>query len=162
MRPRLTQLSLAVIIESTNIILVYCPPSRGLIFLHSRTVRKLELLPPIAGIDIRFALRKYIAIAIAPPLRGLIPALRHSVRIRCLLPPLRGLILHAASGQLLNGGTPSTLFHPPSTPPLCVPLPTFRSGEAASAIRKRLQKNIFDSTVAPPRKNDIMCMNEKN
>ena len=46
----------------------------------------------------------------------------------------------AASGQLLNGGAPSTLFHPPSTPPLCVPLPTFRSGEAASAIRKRLQK----------------------
>ena len=62
-----------------------------------------------------------------------------------LLPPLRGLIVHAASGQLLNGGAPSTLFHPPSTPPLCVPLPTFRSGEAASAIRKRLQIRLADA-----------------
>nr|DAN29302.1 MAG TPA: hypothetical protein [Bacteriophage sp.] len=60
--------------------------------------------------------------------------------LRFLLPPSRGLILHAASGQLLNGGAPSTILHPPSAPPLCVPLPTFHSGEAASAIRKRLQK----------------------
>ena len=55
-----------------------------------------------------------------------------------LLPPLRGLILHAASGQLHNGGAPST-------PPLCVPLPTFHSGEAASAIRKRLQIRLADA-----------------
>lgn len=79
----------------------------------------IGLLPPIAGIDIS---EKLLPVGVGP------------------IAPSRGLILRAASGQLLNGGAPSTLLHPPSTPLLCVPLPTFHSGEAASAIRKRLQK----------------------
>lgn len=141
MRPRLTQLSLAVIMESANIILVYCPPLRGLI----PVLRQCS----------------YRSLSIAPPLRGLIFHLGYFFHTVILLPPSRGLILHAASGQLLNGGAPSTLFHPPSTPPLCVPLPTFHSGEAASAIRKQLQKNIFDLTVALPRKDDTIYMNKE-
>lgn len=51
MRSRLTQLSLAVIMKSTNIILVYCPPSRGLILSNLQRLTSSSLLPPIAGID---------------------------------------------------------------------------------------------------------------
>lgn len=98
----------------------YCPPSRGLILSNLQRLTSSSLLPPIAGIDTLRAYPCAVKIAIAPPLRG--------------------LILHAASGQLLNSGAPSTILHPPSAPPLCVPLPTFHSGEVASAIRKRLQK----------------------
>ena len=82
-------------------------------------------MPPIAGIDM--------------------PELKAAKSICAIAPPSRGLILHAASGQLLNGGAPSAILHPPSTPPLCVPLPTFHSGEAASAIRKRLQIRLADA-----------------
>ena len=131
--------------ESTNIILVYCPPLRGLILNHFVVVHAVDLLPPIAGIDIYhlFAIQKSVAIA---PIAGIDTSFAALRAYKMpIAPPLRGLIVHAASGQLLNGGAPSTLFHPPSTPPLCVPLPTFLSGEAASAIRKRLQIRLADA-----------------
>lgn len=97
------------------------------------------IAPPIAGIDIIF-LKSSVTSATIAPIAGIdTRPSRAYVFLSIYCPPSRGLIF-AASGQLLNGGAPSTLFHPPSTPPLCVPLPTFRSGEAASAIRKRLRK----------------------
>lgn len=52
--------------ESTNIILVYCPPSRGLIHPCGLFEGFSLLLPPIAGIDTeRFVLFEVVH-AIAP------------------------------------------------------------------------------------------------
>ena len=70
MRPRLTQLSLAVIMELTNIILVYCPPLRGLMQQKTMRGEVLRLLPPIAGIDVdivRFAVNGDLL----PPIAGI-------------------------------------------------------------------------------------------
>lgn len=91
MRPRLTQLSLAVIMESTNIILVYCPPSRGLIPFEAEAVPHPVLLPPIAGIDTPPCgeIRRYRPIA--PPLRGLIFSVLFFHFYFSLLPPIAGI-----------------------------------------------------------------------
>lgn len=105
----------------------------------------LGLLPPIAGIDTPEFLLIFRNLAIAP-IAGIDTKISKAFLLSfTIAPPLWGLILHAASGQLLNGGAPSTLFHPPSTPSLCAPLATFFSGEAASAIRKRLQIRLADA-----------------
>lgn len=102
----------------------YCPPLRGLIYIIFRSCRHMFLLPPIAGIDTKISKAFLLSFTIAPPLRGLIACRERS----------------AAQQRRPFHTLPST-FH---TPP-CVPLPTFRSGEAASAIRKRLQIRLADA-----------------
>lgn len=58
--------------ESTNIILVYCPPLRGLIRYNIGYFACLLLLPPIAGIDNFNVYRLAEGVGYCPPLRGLI------------------------------------------------------------------------------------------
>lgn len=139
MRPRLTQLSLAVIMESTNIILVYCPPSRGLIFRNHCYVFHVVLLPPIAGIDTAVRILRSMPSTIAP-IAG-IDSMPRAVSCSTAAP------------------LPHSSIHLPH-PHFAFPSPP------SIQVRRLLRfendyKNIFDLTVAPSRKNDIMCMNEK-
>lgn len=172
MRPRLTQLSLAVIMESTNIILVYCPPSRGLIVMKIYRFLLFRLLPPIAGIDTYFILFRVVQLAYCPPSRGLIQVLMPKKLPSSLLPPIAGIDIDAvavlipsitiapiagidtpcrersAAQRRRPFHTPPSTFHTPSlrSPPH---FPFRRGGFCDS---KTITKNIFDLTVAPPPK----------
>ena len=78
-----------------------------------------------------------------------------------LLPPIAGIDTpcreRSAAQQRRPFHNPPSTFRTPSlrSPPH---LPFRRGGFCDS---KTITKNIFDLTVAPSRKNDIMCMNEK-
>ena len=141
MRPRLTQLSLAVIMESTNIILVYCPPLRGLIHPCGLFEGFSLLLPSIAGIDMSVNLPLYLSTPIAP--------------IAGIDTPCRE---RSAAQQRRPFHNPPSTFRTPSlrSPPH---FPFRRGGFCDS---KTITKNIFDLTVAPPRKDDTIYMNKEN
>lgn len=160
MRPRLTQLSLAVIMESTNIILVYCPPLRGLIQRILQLSVDAFLLPPIAGIDTTVCRAKLLCFPIAPIAGIDMPKKLPSSSFNPIA-PIAGIDTpcreRSAAQQRRPFHTPPSTLHTPSlrSPPH---LPFRRGGFCDS---KTITKNIFDLTVAPSRKNDIMCMNEK-
>lgn len=114
MRPRLTQLSLAVIMESTNIILVYCPPSRGLIQPAIPNRTHVILLPPIAGIDTCLNTASVAVPSYCPPLRGLIFLHSRTVRKLELLPPIVGIdTMPRAVSCSTAAPLPHSSIHPP-------------------------------------------------
>lgn len=118
----------------------YCPPSRGLIHYDFGLGAIRQLLPPIAGIDNHGLRLSQTPCGYCPPLRGLIACREWST-----------------AQQRRPFHTPPSTLHTPSlrSPPHF----PFRRGSFCDS--KTITKNIFDLTVAPSRKNDIMCMNEK-
>ena len=154
MRPRLTQLSLAVIMESTNIILVYCPPIAGIDTASARRVSFLSPIAPIAGIDLPISCQRQHTKPIAPHRGDWYENKQSFFAVVHYCPPVRRLILHAASGQLLNGGAPST---PSLRSPSHFP---FRWGSFCDSKTITI-KYIWFSCCTPSRKDDTIYMNKE-
>lgn len=148
--------------ESTNIILVYCPPLRGLICEYIHGGDGGRLLPPIAGIDTLHCHGCAPFSSYCPPIAGIDMTGKTPDKIFTAIAPIAGIDTScrersAAQQRRPFRNLPST-FHTPSlrSPPH---LPFRRGGFCDS---KTITKNIFDLTVAPPRKDDTIYMNKEN
>lgn len=121
----------------------------------------LGLLPPIAGIDTSLRTVRGFQPSIAP-IAGIDMSVNLPLYLSTPIAPIAGIDTPCRERSAAQQRRP---FHnPPSTfrtPSLRSP-PHFPFRRGGFCDSKTITKNIFDLTVAPPRKDDTIYMNKEN
>lgn len=138
----------------------YCPPSRGLIRTTKSEITLIQLLPPLRGL-IRLSQQLRCACKLLPPIAGIdICLCYHLFHFDAIAPSIAGI---DSMPRAVSCSTAAPLPHSS----IHLPHPLFAFPSPLSIQVRRLlrfendHKKYIRLSCCAPRKNDIMCMNEK-